>query len=41
MILYDCNPNTVEVIVIVSYVVSFKLLFNTWDSFSKQALIST
>lgn len=41
MILYDCNPNTAEVIAIVSFVVSFKLILNTWDSFSKQVLIST
>lgn len=41
MILYDCNSNTLEVIVILRYVVSFKLMLDTWDSFSKQALMSS
>lgn len=41
MILYDYNPNALEVIVILSYVVSFKLILDTWNSFSKQALMAT
>lgn len=40
-ILYDYNPNALGVIVILSYVVSSKLILDTWDSFSKQTLMAT